>query len=69
LDIQQEQVLHLSQKSHKNWVEVDSDKAFLALCALLSVEQELVELVVCVLLDSLLPRPDLLLVVLIQVLA
>lgn len=68
-DVHKEEILDFSKNSHKDWVEVDSDKSLGSLWSWLSVEEELVKLVLCGLFNSLLPKGNLGAVVVLKVLA
>jgi len=68
-DVQKLEILDLSEESDENWVKVDFDEPFLSMWSLLSYEKELVELVLSVVFNSLLPLLDFEVVVLIEVLA
>jgi hypothetical protein len=65
-NIHKKEIFDLSKKSDKDWVKVNSDETHLSL---FSIEQEFVELFFSVLLNTLLPLRDFLLVVFLQVFA
>jgi len=65
-NIHEKKVFDFSKEPNENWIKVDSNESHLIL---LSIKKELVELLISMSLNSLLPMDDLLLVVLLQVLA
>jgi hypothetical protein len=59
-NVEQFEILNFAEKADKNRVEVDTDETFFSLVIVFTEEQELVELIVSVLLDSRFPLADLL---------
>lgn len=69
LDVHEEEILDLSKDPHEHWVEVNSDESLWSLWSCFSIEEELLEVVLSGLFDSLLPKLNLAEVVVLQVLA